>query len=203
MKIETTDQARISAAIHAAEQRTSGEIICVLARSSSDYATMPLAWAIILGLAVPWALLWRTQWSVERILLAQLAVFAVAMLVLSAPAIRVRLTPRRVQRAHAYQAAAEQFMNRGFARTKKRVGVLIFVSLAERYARIIADEGVAAKVPQKAWQDAIDALTGHMGRDGIADGFVAAIEKCGDILSQHLPPEPGQQNEMPDRLFVI
>ena len=41
---------------------------------------------------------------------------------------------------------------RGLARKKDRNGVLIFVSLAERYARIIADEGIAARVPQSQWQ---------------------------------------------------
>ncbi len=203
MKIEAADQARVSAAIRAAEQKTSGEIVCVLARSSSDYAAMPLAWSIIVGLLTPWVLLIETRWTVERILITQLAVFLVALLMFSAPAIRVWLTPRRVQRAHAFQAAAEQFLNRGFARTPKRKGVLIFVSLAERYARIIADEGVAEKVAQKDWQDAVDALTAHMRGQNIADGFVAAIEMCGDILARHLPPEPGQRNELPDRLFVI
>ena len=93
-------------------------------------------------------------------------------------------------------------MLRGVTRTKKRTGVLIFVSLAERYARIIADEGIAAKVPNAEWQAAIDALTGHM-RDGrIAAGFTAAIERCGTVLAAHAPPD-GAANELPDRLYVI
>jgi len=35
------DSARISAAIHAAEARTSGEIVCVLARRSVDGTALP------------------------------------------------------------------------------------------------------------------------------------------------------------------
>ena len=203
MRIDPADSARVSAAIVAAERKTSAEIVCVLARASSDYATMPLVWSIIVGLAAPWALVFVTHWSVERILLAQLAVFLAALIVLSAPAMRVALTPRRVQRSHAFQAAAEQFLNRGLTRTRARAGVLIYVSLAEHYARIIVDEGVAEKVPQKDWQGAVDLLTAHMRADRIADGFVAAIEAAGDLLAAHLPPTPDQQNELPDRLFVI
>ena len=203
MRINPSDSARVSAAIVAAERKTSAEIVCVLARASSDYATMPLVWSIIVGLAAPWALVLLTHWSVERILLAQLAVFLVALIVLSAPAMRVALTPRRVQRSHAFQAAAEQFLNRGLTRTRARAGVLIYVSLAEHYARIIVDEGVAEKVPQKDWQNAVDLLTAHMSRDRIADGFIAAIEASGDLLAAHLPPTPDQQNDLPDRLFVI
>jgi putative membrane protein len=85
--------------------------------------------------------------------------------------LRLVLVPRAVQRARAHRAALEQFVVRRVAHTKNRTGVLIFVSLAERYARIIADEGIAQKVHAAEWQAAIDALTGHM-RDGrIAAGF--------------------------------
>jgi hypothetical protein len=48
--------------------------------------------------------------------------------------------------------------------TKNRCGILIFVSLAEHYARIIADEGIVLKVPNSEWQAAIDALISHIGR---------------------------------------
>jgi putative membrane protein len=203
MTVTAEDRDRVSRAIREAETRTSGEIVCVLARASSDYATMPLVWTMIVTLAAPWALLFLTQWAVERMLLAQLAICAVALLVFSAPAIRVALTPRRVRRAHAHQLAAEQFFTRGVMRSSRRSGVLIFVSLAEHYARIIADEAVAAKVPQGEWQAAVDALTAHMREDRIADGFVAAIEACGVILARELPSTAGEPNELPDRLYVI
>jgi putative membrane protein len=76
------------------------------------------------------------------------------------------------------------------------------VSLAERYARIIADEAIAQKVPNAEWQAAVDALTGHM-RDGrIAQGFAAAIERCGAVLAVHAPAD-GAPNELPDRLYVM
>jgi len=76
------------------------------------------------------------------------------------------------------------------------------VSLAEHYARIVADEGIAAKVHNAQWQDAIDALTAHM-RDGrVADGFVAAVERVGALLAEHAPPD-GSPNALPDRLYVM
>jgi putative membrane protein len=97
----------------------------------------------------------------------------------------------------------EQFLSRGIARTKDRCGILIFVSLAERYARVVADEGIAAKVPQGRWQAAVDALIPHT-RDGrIADGFIAAIELCGNELATHFPRNSASGNELPDRIYVI
>jgi putative membrane protein len=91
---------------------------------------------------------------------------------------------------------------RGISRTKNRCGVLIFVSLAEHYARIVADEGIAAKVNNVEWQAAIDVLTGHMHEGRIATGFTAAIERCGAVLATHAPPD-GSPNELPDRLYVM
>ena len=92
---------------------------------------------------------------------------------------------------------------RGLARKKDRSGILIFVSLAERYARIIADDGIAARVPQAEWQAAVDALVAHM-RDGrIADGFVTAIDLCGEKLATHFPRAATSGDELPDRIYVI
>jgi putative membrane protein len=111
------------------------------------------------------------------------------------------LVPRPIARAHAHVAAMEQFAIRGLGRKKEGTAVLIFVSLAERYARIIGDEKIA--VPQSEWQAAIDALTPHMRDQHIADGFVAAIERCGAVLAQHFPPQPSDKNELPDRIYLI
>ena len=74
--------------------------------------------------------------------------------------------------------------------------------MAEHYARIIADEGIARKVHEAEWQAAVDVLIGHI-RDGhVAAGFVAAIKLCGDVLAAHAPPD-GSADELPDRLYVM
>ncbi len=202
MALTKEDYDAVAAAIHEAEQRTRGQIVCVLAYASSAYAHIPILWSTLAALLTPWPLIYFTPWSVQRIFVTQLIVFLITALVFSWAPLRILLVPRAVQRARAHRAALEQFVLRGISHTSSRCGVLIFVSLAERYARIIADEGVAQKVPAAEWQSAIDALTKHM-RDGhIAAGFIAAIERCGAVLAQHAPPN-GSANELPDRLYVI
>jgi putative membrane protein len=190
MEFTKEDHEAISTAIRAAEQRTSGQIVCVLAHSSSEYIHIPVLWASVLALCLPWPLIYLTQWSVHRILLLQIALFlVVAVLAYLSMPLRLALVPRPVQRARAHRAALEQFLVRGMTRTKNRTGVLLFVSLAEHYARIIADEGIAQKVHHSEWQDAIDVLIACM-RDGrITAGFIAAIERCGDVLATHAPPD--------------
>ena len=203
MNISVQDRERISAAIHQAEIRTSGEIVCILARASSGAIALPIFIASALALAVPWLLVATTAWSVNRILLLQILAFCVLSVLLCLPRVRVAMIPRVARRAVAHQAAMQQFVARGISRKRDRTGILIFVSLAERYARIIADEGITARVPQAEWQAAIDALTAHMRDDRIADGFVAAIDACGNTLARHFPRTEASRDELRDRIYVI
>src|SRR5580692_7303830 len=202
MQFGKEDYEAVATAIRAAEQKTSGQIVCVLAHSSSGYVHVPILWAVALALITPWPLIDFTQWSVQRIFLVQLVVFLVAALVFSWMPLRLLLVPRATQRARAHCAAIEQFVVRRVAHTKNRCGILIFVSLAEHYARIIADDGIAQKVHNAEWQAAIDVLTAHMRDSRIAAGFIAAIERCSAVLAAHAPPD-GSPNALPDRLYVM
>jgi putative membrane protein len=203
MVLSEQDQARISEAIRAAEAKTSGEIVCVLARTSTDPTALPIFIAALLALALPWLLVATTAMPVYSILLLQVALFFLLAIVLCLPRVRVALLPRAARRAVAHRVAMEQFRIRGIARTRDRTGILIFVSLAERYARIVADDGIAARVPQSEWQHAVDALIAHARSDRIADGFVTAIELCGNALARHFPRVPGDRDELRDRIYVI
>ena len=203
MKISVEDRKRISAAIHAAERKTSGEIVCVLAEKSSGATALPIFIAAVVALALPWLLVATTAMPVFRILTLQIVTFFVAAGVLCLPRVRVALIPRAARRAIAHRAALEQFAARGVANTAERTGIMIYVSIAERYARIIADTGISAHVAQSEWQGAIDALVAHM-RDGrIADGFITAIEKCGDALARHFPRTDASPDVLPDRIHLI
>jgi putative membrane protein len=157
----------------------------------------------MVALAVPWLLVALTAMPVNRILLLQTVVFFVAVMLLCLPRVRVALVPRAARRAIAHRMAMEQFAIRGIGRKQDRTGVLIFVSLAERYARIIADQGIAAHVPQSEWQGAIDALVAHMGGGRIADGFTTAIDACGKVLASHFPRSETSRDELPDRIYLI
>lgn len=201
--LSADDRTRISGAIRAAEAKTSGEIVCVLAESSSQPGALPILLAAIVALALPWLLVAYTQFAVERILLVQSLVFLLLAILLLLPPVYIALIPRRARRAAAHRLAAEQFVIRGIARKKDRNGILIFVSLAERYARIMADEGIAARATQAQWQAAIDTLVTHMRQGRIADGFVGAIDACADVLAAHFPAALARQDELPDRIYVI
>ena len=201
--ISDGDNQRIVEAIRAAEEKTSGEIYCVIARACGDYQLVPIAWAALIALAVPLPLIHFTSWPAGIIYLTQLAVFIVAAVVLSLPIIRLRIVPKRRLHWRAHVVAMQQFLAQGIHLTERRTGVLIFASVAERYAEIVADSGINAKVTPDVWDQAIAALTAAIkdGRPG--DGFIAAIELCGAELARHFPPGELDPNELPDRVVEI
>ena len=203
MSISAKDRERIAVAIRTAESKTSGEIVCVLAKHSSDTRALPVFIAAVVSLALPWLLVTLTALPVFRILLLQVAVFIAVVALLHLLRTRIELVPHAARRAIAHRVALAQFTIRGIANTKGRTGILIFVSLAERYARIIADDGISARVRQSEWQGAIDALVEHM-RDGrIADGYLAAIDVCGKVLATHFPSSETKHDQLPDRIYLI
>jgi len=204
--ISDHDRARIADAIRAAESKTSGEIFCVLAQRSSHYTLVPVAWAAALALPVPLPLIYLTAWPASVIYALQLIAFVGATIVLARPSLHYRIVPKRAKHDRAHVTAMRQFWAQRLHKTQERTGVLIFVSLAERYAEIIADAGINEKVTPEVWNSAVATLTASI-RDGrIADGFVAAIAQCGAVLAEHFPlPAGGAVNpdELPDKLVEI
>ena len=84
----------------------------------------------------------------ESIFALQLMVFAALLALLYPKAIRLSLVPSQiVKRRRAHRRAVEQFLTQNMTATAERTGVLIFVSVAERYAEVIPDTGIAQKVP--------------------------------------------------------
>ncbi|MGH6728309.1 MAG: TPM domain-containing protein, partial [Pseudolabrys sp.] len=122
MSLSTQDRARIASAIRSAESKTSGEIVCVLARSSSQTAALPVLIAAVAALALPWFLVTLTEMTVHRILVSQILVFVALLVLLCLPRVRVALMPRKARRAVAHRAAMEQFALRGVAHKKERSG---------------------------------------------------------------------------------
>ena len=140
---------------------------------------------------------------VASIYAVQLGVFAVLGALSQYWPLRIALVPRRIKRARAHRHAVEQFLAQNLHVTKARTGVLIFVSMAEHFAEVIADEGIYEKVPPETWDGVVDELTRHIGKRETADGFVTAINMCADTLARHFPPGSGDDNELPDHLIVL
>jgi len=207
--IAASDHARIAQAIRAAEKRTAGEIYCVVARVSDGYFFPAGCFVLgaILILSLPAAFVLEYWWISLRLpvfVAAQLLAAAAALALLwFVPGMRLWFVPRGLRYRRAHDNAMKQFLARNVHRTAERTGVLIFVSLAERYAAVVADSGINAHVPQQAWDEVVAGLVAHAGQNRLADGFVAAIGAVGSHLETHFPIRPDDRNELDDHLVEI
>jgi putative membrane protein len=224
------DHRRIAAAIAEAEARTSGEIVCVVARQVSDYRFTPLFWGAAASLLVPalivllglephrWPLVgepWTTGEASESAVAAavhgslavvvalQAAVFLLVMAATAPPALRLRVTPRAIRQDRVHRAAIDQFLARNLQNTRGRTGVLIFVALGERHVEVVADEAIYGKVEPAVWDDAVGALIGAAREKRLADGFVEAVALAGGVLAAHFPPGGDNPDEIPNRVIEL
>jgi putative membrane protein len=197
------ERAAIEAAITRAEATTGGEIVVVVAPASGGYWSLALMWSALAALAVPLPFILLTKWPVEYIYLLQLSTFVVCVALAQIEEMRLAVTPKAIQRARAHDKAIEQFLAQNMHTTRGRTGVLIFVSFAEHYAEVIADDGIYKKVRPAVWEEVIAELTGHLARGTRDRGFITAIEMCGKILSEHFPPGRIDKDELPNHLIVL
>jgi putative membrane protein len=170
--------------------------------TSTQATALPVFIAAVVALALPWLHGIHRDDGVPHSVATDCCFLALLML-FCLPRVRVALMPRRARRAAAYRLAMEQFVGRGLARNNSQSGILIFVSLAEHYARIVAGTAISVRVPQSRWQEAVDALVAHTRNGRIAEGFITAIEMCGEELAKHFPHTTVDRNELPDRIYLI
>jgi putative membrane protein len=202
--ITDDDRQRIRAAIEAAELRTRGEFVTVIARESDDYLYIPILWAALISLAIPGlAQLSLVPWLVAHTYSIQVVAFVLIAVLFRLPAIKHRLIPTYVQRQRAHQIALEQFFLQNLHGTEERTGVLLFVSVGEHYVEIIADKGINDRVEPGAWDAVVQVFVADVRRGRVADGFVDAIEGCGRLLETHFPIGEGDRNELPDHLIEL
>jgi putative membrane protein len=202
--------------IHAAESKTSGEIVTVIAQQSDGYRYIPLMWAALVSLSIPglyflYQYLTQSNWNypgdstfaLARVYQVQVLVFLGLGMLLQLGNIRFLVVPKSVQRQRARRHARELFFVQNLHLTDKNNGILIFVSVAEHYVEIIVDESIAAVVDNSVWQETVDDFVANVKRGQIANGFSSAIEHCREVLWEHFPAPEGRPDELPNHLIEI
>lgn len=202
--LSKTENERIAAAIRQAELKSSGELVTVIAGTADTYRYIQLLWPALIALALPVILVtFAPALSVIWVVGAQLGLFLFLQLILLIPSVKMLAIPNSVKRRRAGRLAREQFFEQGLHLTRGRTGILIFVSVAEHYVEVIADEGINTKVPPGTWDDAVDGFIADVRAGRVAEGFLAVIKIVGDQLAAHFPRLDEDIDELPNRLIEI
>jgi putative membrane protein len=186
MILDPTEAARIEAAFDEAQLKTRAPLICVLARASISRDAEFLLGACILALATPLPLLLFTELSAHRIYIAQLLVAILAAVLGSVPWVRRALVPTRAARSAGHRAALAQFTLRGVDRSQ--CGVLVYVSLAEHYIRIVPAEDAERAIFHEQWQAVVDEALPPLAAGETEAALVELADRCADLLAKPFPP---------------
>ena len=201
MRLDAATARDIEAAFAAAQARTAAPLVCVVADSSADYALGPSLGAAALALATPWPLIAFSHLSAIHVFAIQLAVFALALAALAFEPVRAALASKARRRSACHRAAVVQFALRGLDRAPARNGALLYISLTERYARVVADVGL--EIPQEAWRGLIDEFGAALKADGAAAALKRAAERMGALLAEVFPATAGQDAPKSQRFHTL
>jgi uncharacterized membrane protein YgcG len=111
--------------------------------------------------------------------------------------------PELVRDEPARARSIELFARLGVWDTAENNGVLIHVLLADRDVEIVADRGIAGRVPQEDWERVCRDMEGHYRQGRFAEGSVAGIRGVGSLLSKHFPGGRPDADELPNQPVLL
>jgi putative membrane protein len=203
-----TDRAFSDAVEHAvrqAEKGTTAELVVVVAARSGSYLDVALAvGAAASMLVLAGALFAPTIFDPVAVALEVPLVLALAAwLSHRTPGLLRRLTPAGRMSEQVERAASARFIEEAVHGTRSRTGLLVYLSLLEERAVLIADLGLEGMVPKAAWQGVCWSETGDPARPRDQAGVVRGIGEIGAILRAHAPGDDRDGNESPDAPRIL
>ena len=204
-------------AIVDAEKKTSGELRTVLVRSSSTLdhllpMTTYLLWVILLLLEAPLHLeVWFSQHLTSgsytlSLLFCFGAGYGLVYLALKTSLVQRGLARWGVsakdQHSQVLMRAQNEFYHLEMQNTQGATGILLFISLLEKRAVVLADKSISQHHPPETWQEVIDSMISGIKKQNIAEGFSLGVELCGNILAQHFPIQDDDINELENHLVI-
>lgn len=101
------------------------------------------------------------------------------------------------------ERALEVFSNLRVWDTEANNGVLIYVLLADHDVEIVADRGIAARVPHQEWETICREIEAHYREGRFAHGSVAGVRSVGRLLERHFPGGRPDANELPNQPVLL
>lgn len=201
------DFERVSFAVARAEHSTTGEIVPMIVRKSSATGHVILLLtlfflvsALTMGVDELEALdEVDSHWVILGMALIS---FGLGWLLAQFSALQRWLTIPADLQAEVELRAELEFYRKGLHSTHGKTGVLLFVSLMERRAVVLADEAIAKKLPQNSWNEICQIMIQGIKQGKPADGMISAIQRSGELLSHEFPLTGENPNELSNQLIL-
>ena len=205
-QLQDSDLDRIEAAVAEAEKYTSAEIVpMIVQRSTRPRQTAALIFLLGLLITTEFAA-WMEAWTLTPLWVWEVVGIGLSLVAAYMgphfAAVEAALTWRRDRRHEVETRAELEFYRSNIKATAASTGVLLFVSLFERQAVILADLAVAEKFPPETWNQLLNRLLSRAQAGELGAGMVEAIGQLGDLLKTKFPIRADDKNEISNQLIV-
>ena len=200
MRVDEGFRREIIAAVQAVEKTSAAEVVVtVVPRSAAHWdVTLGAALAATLLMQAVVALFFDDTGALHVALDSAVLAALVVGLVRGLPALERLLLPRRAAARRVEAGAESAFCRQGIFRTHAHVGVLVYLSLLERRAVLLPDDGVARALPAEALASLrAQAAAIFAGPDPRA-ALLSLLDHLRRLGAQHLPASGDKVNELPD-----
>lgn len=196
-------------AVHKAELRTSGEIVPMIVSQSDSYPLAKIRGSFLFALPVALLLtapvagmFWLEPTNMWIFLTLLLPLFWGGTLVIHFfPGIKRYLLSGEDMEAEVQETALAAFFTERLYKTRDANGILIFISLLERKAWVIADSGISNRIAHERWQDAVSVITNGIREKRQCQALCQAIGMIGEILEKEFPIGADDHNELHDLII--
>jgi putative membrane protein len=196
--------------IESVEAHSDVEIVPVIVRSSSSYPqtsiTLMLSFFILVVLG--WNLFgfywdWDGLWSSVVFLLSALfAIFVVIPWLSSFGLIQMWMTHRFVEAEQCWKRAQLEYFSGRTRETKKKNGVLVYISMLERRVIIQCDEAIKTKINEEVWEKAVHAIISGIKQKKMAEGIESALNIMDNFFKIQFPLAAKTENVLPNTFII-
>ena len=203
------ERERVRAAVEAAEQKTSGEIVPMIVPASYHYPMADVLGGASIALPVSIVMtyiLGSLLWIGPTNMWVFMGIFGIVFVVMHRvvqriwPLKRVFISDREIDE-EVQEAALTAFFKEELYRTRDETGILIFISVFEHRVWVLADRGINAKVDKGQWDSVVAHIVSGIKNGHQADAICDAVREVGEVLAEHFPVREDDVDEL-DNLII-
>jgi len=199
-----SEQEQVTSVVHKMERTTSGEIVPMIVSKSHDYQMTTVFCSIFLciplsllltGLIGP--LIWLGQSNIWLFLSFGTVSFAFlySLAKRSSRITRLFLNPKEAEQK-VREGALATFYAEKLHKTADENGILLYISVLEQKAWILADAGINKRIDAREWDSVVAALTAGIKGGKRCQAICEAIRRTGEILQTHFPHQRNDRDEL-------
>ena len=187
------------------ESKSDAEVVVVVADNCDRYRYSIFLYAFLATLIVPFLIkLSSINFDQNETFALMTATFLFVTVSLEYSEFKYKIIPKKVKIDSCESIAFNQFKKLGINKTANHKAILIFVSIKERYIRVIADKNIDKKIGKEFWKELVQEFAKEVKDSSVDSAMINIVNKCGKVLIDNFPTTTQiQENEIPNDVVEI